>query len=617
MCGISGVYSPRTGRADPGIARLMNEALRHRGPDDEGYFTDPKGQVVLGHRRLSVIDLATGHQPIFDESGTVAVVFNGEIYNFAELRNKLIAKGYGFRTNSDTEVIANLFHDAGVDCVHQLRGMFAIAVWDGKQQELILMRDRLGKKPIYYAETPAGFYFASEIQALTVVPGLAREVDERAIDLYLQYGYIPSPWSIYSGIRKLPPAHLLRVRAGKLLLERYWQPAFGPKLDLDYDEAKSELLRLFTESVRLRLISDVPLGCFLSGGVDSSAVTAVMSKITSAPVKTFSIGFADPRYDELKYARVVADQYRTDHHEWVVEPQALDVLPQIVRTYGEPYGDSSAIPTWYLSRLTKTHVTVALNGDGGDELFGGYPWHRVIPLLNRIASFAPSALMRGLAGSKVLPRRARKVADLLSMTEPERMQRLRSFLTDAERDRLYQRGFRDRVNRSIAGALEEARESDSLDRYDRVFRMIMVTYLPDDLLVKVDRASMAHGLECRSPLLDHELVEFACRLPAKWKIRHGQSKYIFKEAIRPFFPKGFLDRPKMGFSAPIGLWFRGEWKSWVRDTLLRGPLMQRSILDPREVESILAEHESGRRNRESLIWNLAMLSLWFDQYAPA
>jgi asparagine synthase (glutamine-hydrolysing) len=301
----------------------------------------------------------------------------------------------------------------------------------------------------------------------------------------------------------------------------------------------------------------------------------------------------------------------------MVEPQALDVLPEIVRTYGEPYGDSSAIPTWYLSRLAKSHVTVALNGDGGDELFGGYPWHRVIPVLNRMASFAPRSLMRRLAGSWILPRRGRTLAELLSMTEAQRVLRLRSVLTDAGRDRLYHREFRDRVDRSADRYLEQVYDSGSLDRYDRVFKMDLLSYLPDDLLVKVDRASMAHGLECRSPLLDHQLLEFACRLPAGWKIRRGRSKHIFKEAIRSLFPHGFLDRPKMGFSVPIGEWFKGEWKSWVSATLLDGPLSRRSILDRRELQAILAEHGSGRRNRETLIWNLAMLSLWFEQYTPA
>ena len=616
MCGISGVYAPGRDPIDPELVRRINGALRHRGPDDEGYYADPQGQVVLGHRRLSVIDLATGHQPIFNESGTVAVVFNGEIYNFLELRKELIAKGYRFRTNSDTEVIANLYDDAGAECVHRLRGMFAIAIWDERRQELVLIRDRLGKKPIYYAETPGGFYFASEIQPLTAVPGLSREIDECAIDLFLTYSYIPSPWSIYRAIRKLPPAHLLRVRGSKLSLERYWQPSFEPKLALDYGEAKDELLRLFTESVRLRLISDVPLGVFLSGGVDSSAVAAVMSTISPGPIKTFSIGFPDPRYNELAHARVVARHYRTEHHEWMVEPQALDVLPQIVRTYGEPYGDSSAIPTWYLSRLARSHVTVALNGDGGDELFGGYPWHRVIPVLNRMASFAVPSLMRGIASMGMLPRRARTLAELLSMTESQRVQRLRSFLTNSGRERLYHREFRDRVGRSADRYLEQVYDSGSLDRYDRVFRMDLLSYLPDDLLVKVDRASMAHGLECRSPLLDHLLLEFACRLPASWKIRWGRSKYIFKEAIRPLFPRGFLDRPKMGFSVPIGEWFKGEWRSWVSEALLDGPLAQRSILDRHELRAILAEHGSGRRNRETLIWNLAMLSLWFEQYSP-
>jgi len=614
MCGISGVYAPGRAPIDPEVVRRINRALRHRGPDDEGYHSDPQAQVILGHRRLSVIDLATGHQPIFNESGTVAVVFNGEIYNFLELRNELTAKGYRFRTNSDTEVIANLYDHAGADCVHRLRGMFAIAIWDERRQELVLIRDRLGKKPIYYAETPGGFYFASEIQPLAEIPGLSREIDERAIDLYLTYSCIPSPWSIYRAIRKLPPAHLLRVRGSEVSLERYWQPSFEPKLSLDYEEAKGELLKLFTESVRLRMISDVPLGVFLSGGVDSSAVAAVMSTLSPGPIKTFSIGFPDPRYNELAHARVVARHYRTEHHEWMVEPQALDVLPEIVRTYGEPYGDSSAIPTWYLSRLARSQVTVALNGDGGDELFGGYPWHRVIPALNRMAAFAVPSLMRGIASLSILPRRARTLAELLSMTETQRVQRLRSYLFEPGRQRLYHRDFRERVNGSADRYLEQVYDSGSLDRYDRVFKMDLLSYLPEDLLVKVDRASMAHGLECRSPLLDHVLLEFACRLPAGWKIRRGRSKHIFKEAVKSLFPSGFLDRPKMGFSVPIGEWFKSEWKPWVSATLLDGPLSRRSILDRRELQAILAEHNSGGRSHETLIWNLAMLSLWFEQF---
>jgi asparagine synthase (glutamine-hydrolysing) len=342
-----------------------------------------------------------------------------------------------------------------------------------------------------------------------------------------------------------------------------------------------------------------------------------MSTMTSGPVKTFSIGFRDPRFNELAHARVVARHFGTDHHEWTVDPESVDVLPEIVRTYGEPYGDSSAIPTWYLSRLTRSHVTVALNGDGGDELFGGYPWHRVIPVLNRLASFAAPSLMRCLAGSRMMPRRGRTLAELLSMTEYQRVHRLRGVLTDTARERLYHPEFRTRVARSAHHYLEQVYDAGSLDRRDRVFRMDLLSYLPDDLLVKVDRASMAHGLECRSPLLDHHLLEFACRLPAKWKIRWGQSKYIFKEAIRPLFPRGFLDRPKMGFSVPIGEWFRGEWKSWVSAALLDGPLARRPILDRGELQAILAEHGSGRRNRETLLWNLALLSLWFERYAPA
>jgi len=613
MCGISGAYAWSDRPIDPAVVRSMNDALRHRGPDDEGYYDDSRGRITLGHRRLSVIDLATGHQPIFNETGTVAVIFNGEIYNFADERAALIAKGHTFRTNSDTEVIAHSYEEYGADFVHRLRGMFAIAIWDEAREELILIRDRLGKKPLYYAAAPTGFFFASEIQALTSVPGMPLELDECAVDLYLQQGCIPSPWSIYRGIRKLPPAHILRVHGEKLSLECYWQPSFEPKLEIDFGEAKRELLRLLMESVRLRLVSDVPVGVFLSGGVDSSAVAALMSTIAAGPVKTFSIGFSDPRYSELDYARVVARHYRTDHHEWTVEPQALDVLPEIVRTYGEPFGDSSAIPTWYLARLTRSHVTVALNGDGGDELFSGYPWHRLIPALNRIASFAPPALMRRIAELHMLPGRGQKLAELLSLTETQRVRRLRSVLGEGERDRLYSREFRDRVDRETDRYAEQAYDAGALDRHDRVSRMILMSYLPDDLLVKVDRASMAHGLECRSPLLDHRLLEFACRLPASWKIRRGQSKYILKEAVRPYFPRGFLDRPKMGFSVPIAEWFKGAWRSWLEKTLLDGPLIQRSILERRALQSIVAEHVTGRRNRDSLIWNLVMLSLWFDQ----
>jgi asparagine synthase (glutamine-hydrolysing) len=314
---------------------------------------------------------------------------------------------------------------------------------------------------------------------------------------------------------------------------------------------------------------------------------------------------------------VVARHYQTEHHEWMVEPQALDVLPKIVRTYGEPYGDSSAIPTWYLSRLAKSHVTVALNGDGGDEAFGGYPWHRVIPVINRLAAFAVPSLMRGIASTGLLPRRVQSLAEIVSMTETQRVRRLRSFLTDAARQRLYHRGFRERVNGSADRYLEQVYDSGSLDPYDRVFRMDLLSYLPEDLLVKVDRASMAHGLECRSPLLDHVLLEFACRLPSKWKIRRARSKRIFKEAVSSLFPPGFLDRPKMGFSVPIGEWFKSEWKSWISATLLDGPLVRRSILDRSELHAVIAEHESGERNREALIWNLAMLSLWFDEFHHA
>jgi asparagine synthase (glutamine-hydrolysing) len=361
------------------------------------------------------------------------------------------------------------------------------------------------------------------------------------------------------------------------------------------------------------MISDVPLGVFLSGGADSSAVAAVMSELSPEPIKTFSIGFSDPRFNELEHARVVARHYGTDHHEWMVEPQALDVLPELARAYGEPYGDSSALPTWYLSRLARSRVTVALNGDGGDELFGGYPWHRVIPAVNGAAAIAPAPLMRLLARLRALPRSARTLAELLAMTEMQRMFRLRGVLAEDERARLYHPEFRERVGGSAQRYLETVYDDASLGLHDRVFRMDLLSYLPEDLLVKVDRASMAHGLECRSPLLDHVLLEFACRLPAAWKVRPWRAKRIFKDAIRSKFPSGFLERRKMGFSVPIGEWFRGDWKRWVSAALLEGPLARRSILERSELERLLSEHGEARRNRETLLWNLAMLNLWLEQ----
>ncbi|OFV93295.1 MAG: asparagine synthase (glutamine-hydrolyzing) [Acidobacteria bacterium RIFCSPLOWO2_02_FULL_64_15] len=615
MCGISGVATFRDEGIPKDAIRRLTDALRHRGPDDEGFFEERRGRAALGHRRLSIIDLASGHQPVYNEDRSVAIVFNGEIYNYLELRTGLEKKGHFFSTHSDTEAIVHLYEEFGPDCVHRLRGMFAFAIWDDRRSELFLARDRVGKKPTYYALVGGTLYFASEIQALYQVLEIPRQLDYEAIDLYLTYSCIPSPHSIYKSIRKLPPAHHLVFSAGGVALTRYWRPEYQPKTTLSYEDARSELNRILTDAVKLRIISDVPLGAFLSGGVDSSAIVAVMSRLSDRPVKTFSIGFPDQDYNELPYARQVARQYHTEHHEFVVEPDKLDILSDVVRHYGEPYGDSSAIPTWHLSRLTRQHVTVALNGDGGDELFGGYPWYRVIHDFHRAANPLVRRLARALGPVRgALPRRVRRAVELFGYDDARRFQSLRSYIEADDRARLFHDDFRRQLAVGAEAYLCSLYDKSLASDYDRSFRTDFLSYLPEDLLVKVDRASMAHGLECRSPFLDQELVEFSCRLPPDWKIDGARSKRILKETVADWFPKGFVDRRKMGFSVPIGNWFRGELKTFIRDKLMNGPLLRIPLVQAGGLENLLGEHFRGVRNHETQIWNLLMLSLWFEEF---
>ncbi len=618
MCGISGIATFNESGVPEGLIRNINGALRHRGPDDEGYFHGGDRKVILGHRRLSIIDIASGRQPIFNEDGQVVVIFNGEIYNYRELRDELKKKGHVLATQSDTEVIVHLYEEMGHDCVNQLRGMFALAVWDGRKEELFLARDRVGKKPLYYVFANGVLYFASEIQALYEIPEIPKEIDYCAIDQYLTYSYIPSPSSIYKAIRKLPPAHRLVFNENGVTVTRYWKPDYHRKASFAYEEAKEELVRILSEAVKLRLVSDVPLGAFLSGGVDSSAIVALMSRLSDRPVKTFSIGFPDEEYNELSYAKEVATLYRTDHHEFIVEPNRLEILSDIVRHYGEPYGDSSAIPTWYLSQLTRQHVTVALNGDGGDELFGGYPWYRVIHGFNRVSN----PISRWMAhfflsiGKNHLPRRVQRGFELLGETDRHRFQSLRSFVNARDRESLYHEQFRRRLTAGAEEYLSKLYDESIPDDYDRALCEDFLSYLPEDLLVKVDRASMAHGLECRSPFLDHELVEFSCGLPSAWKIHGGKTKKILKESVKEWFPKGFVDRPKMGFSVPIGKWFREELKPFISEQLISGSLSRMELLESRSIKKMLAEHFDGVRDHETRIWNILMLSLWCEEYKP-
>ncbi len=616
MCGISGAYLLNNSCINKELVVKMTNALTHRGPDEESYYFEENQKLGLGHRRLSIIDYTGGHQPIFNENENFVLIFNGEIYNFQELQKGLKEKGHTFKTNSDTEVIIHLYEEQGIDCLKRLRGMFAFAIWDKEKEELFIARDRIGKKPLYYACSNNKFYFSSEIQSLYLVPDIPKSIDYSSLDLFFTHSYIPSPQSIYKDIKKLPPAHYLKINKESFLINRYWYPEYNQKLKISYDEAKEELLRILHESVKLRLISDVPLGAFLSGGTDSSAIVALMSQLSNTKVKTFSIGFSNKKYNELPYARMVVDKYKTEHQEFIVEPNLLEILPEIIQQYGEPYGDSSAIPTWYLSQLTRQYVTVALNGDGGDELFGGYNWYPLLHKLNNVTKFLRPSTSQFIHTTckNLLPRKIIKAFKIMSETEAGRFQMLRSFITANDRNNLYHNDFQKLLTKDSNKYLEQLYDNSLTNDYDRYFKTDLLSYLPEDLLVKVDRASMAHSLECRSPLLDQELVEFSCKLPSKWKTNNKMSKIILKDAVKGLLPDGFMNRPKMGFSMPIKEWFRGELKSYIKEKLLNGPLIQMPLLKQTSLENLLEEHFSAKRNHESLIWNFLMFSLWHETY---
>jgi asparagine synthase (glutamine-hydrolysing) len=625
MCGIAGQISFNK-PVEPEQLKLMLSALIHRGPDDEGlYITNQESlpSVGLGHRRLSIIDLSPlGHQPMSNEDATVWIVFNGEIYNFKRLRHDLEEKGHVFRSYTDTEVIIHLYEEYDTSCLQLMRGMFAFALWDEREKRLFIARDRVGKKPLYYAETAQGFYFASEINALFDVPSIKRDLDYGALDLYMTNSYIPSPLTILKEVKKLPPAHFLIYENGGIRIERYWELHFTPKLDFSFYEAKRLVQEKLEEATAIRLFSDVPLGCFLSGGVDSSTVVALMSGLSNKPVKTFSIGFAESAFDERPYARTVAERYNTEHHEFLVTPNAVEILPELVRHYGEPFADSSALPTWYLSKMTKEHVTVALNGDGGDELFAGYNWYATGAMLARAAGICPqsvAAIVRYLLGRHPqgsILRKCSRFFDLLGKIPAARFADLRTEIKADFKGKLYSPELAQNLRSAPESYLENSyNQGVGTDDLDRMLYTDTMTYLPEDLMVKVDRATMAHSLEARSPFLDHELMEFVASLPSDFKINKHGSKYILKEAVKDFFPQGFFDRPKMGFSVPLSTWFKGDWNSYVFDKLYRGALKDTSLFNTKVIKEILVESGgNGYNDSSSLIWRLLILAEWFELY---
>ncbi len=624
MCGIAGFVEARSSPAPfsveerDGLVRRMCDVIRHRGPDDEGVFVDEG--VALGMRRLSIIDLATGRQPIHNEDRTLWIVFNGEIYNFRELRAELEALGHRFYTSTDTEAIVHAYEQWGAAAVARLRGMFGLAIWNTRTRTLVAARDRIGIKPLYYAEARGRLYVGSELKSLLCAPDVPRDLDLDALDHYLSFLYTPRDGSIFKAVRKLPPGHLLTWTDGSLSIERYWELPAQETFRGTEADAVEQLEGVLADAVRSHLVSDVPLGAFLSGGIDSSVVVALMARASGARVKTFSIGFDEPAFDELEHARTVAAHVGTEHHEFVVKPDAIGILDALIGHFDEPFADSSAIPTWYVSELARRHVTVVLSGDGGDELFGGYdryvPHPRVVAFdrvspraLRRVAAIAAAGLPHGTRGKNFLRHVARD-------ERGRYLDAIRFFARD-EKSSLLSTD----VQRELAAVDPEARLARHFLRYgglswpSQMMRFDAETYLPDDVLTKVDRMSMAHSIESRVPLLDNEVLRFAASLPADLKIKRGRRKHVLKEVAARLVPRTILDRRKQGFGVPLGLWFRGDLRALFADTLLSPACLARGYFQPAFVRRLVDEHLSGARDHTLRLWQLVVFERWHQQYA--
>ncbi|MBN1911144.1 MAG: asparagine synthase (glutamine-hydrolyzing) [Pirellulales bacterium] len=632
MCGITGGIWTEPGLSvEAATLERMVDVLAHRGPDDSGTYVseyrvrpgrETMPGVALGHRRLSIIGLATGHQPMANEDESVWVVFNGEIYNFGRLRRRLEGSGHRFRTESDTEVLVHLYEDEGRDMLGHLEGMFSFAVWDARRCQLLLARDRLGQKPLVYRHEPGRLLFASELKSLLEVPGVPRRIDPQALDEYLAYQYVPHPRTILEGIHKLPPAHWALWRDGRLETGCYWRPDFNRVDRRPRQEMADELRKTLTDAVQKRLQSEVPLGAFLSGGVDSTIVVGLMKDLTDEPVRTFSIGFPVAEYDETRYARLAAEQFGTVHEEFRVEPDAVDVLDKLVWHFDEPFADSSAVPTWYVAQLTRQHVTVALTGDGGDELFAGYPRYRAVALASRFDRL-PAGLRSVLAGrywqllpssprQKSIIRRGKRFVEVLRQTPWRRYFDWISIFNEAQRAALYT----DEMVGSLPDAdpiqflLLAAARSAGRDPVTQTSLTDLLTYLPCDLMTKVDIASMAHGLECRQPFLDHRVVELAARMPVVYKYRRNRGKRILLETFADLIPRPIRRRRKMGFGVPLDAWFRGPLSGMARAVLLDTRTTARGYFRPETVTALLDDHQSGRFDHSYRLWSLLVLELW-------
>ncbi|MFA6587815.1 MAG: asparagine synthase (glutamine-hydrolyzing) [Patescibacteria group bacterium] len=625
MCGIVGkLYFSGARQVDPELIKKMADTIKYRGPDDEGHFC--QGQIGLGHRRLSIIDLSpAGHQPMSNTDATIWIVYNGEIYNFQELKIKLRKLGYKFNSNSDTEVIIHLYEEYGEKCLEHLRGMFAFAIWDSKKHKLFIARDRVGKKPLKYYLGKDFIVFGSELKVFLIDPEVPREPDYIAIHHYLSFQYVPNPLTGFKGIKKLPPAHYLIVENGKVRIERYWRLDFSKKLKLSENEWQKEIMERLEKAVKLRLVSDVPLGAFLSGGVDSSAIVGLMAKNSNQPVKTFTIGFKEQSHNELPYARQIANLFKTDHTEFIVEPKALEILPELIYHYEEPYADSSAIPTYYVSKLTREHVTVVLNGDGGDENFAGYKWYNIqkfasyydyVPRWLRESVIRQGASLNNKIFKSTLSDRVLRFNDTFSEGKFRRYLEYIVYFNEKSKHALYTQDFQSRVGEADSRDIIENKfmQAGTTDIIDQALSVDFNSFLPDDLLVKVDIASMAVSLEGRSPLLDHEFLEFTANIPSSLKLKGQKNKYIFKKALEGLLPNEILYRKKMGFSVPIEHWFRHELKDYIRESLLNPRARARNIFNPESINNLIISHQNTKLDQSRKLWALLTLELWFQTF---
>jgi asparagine synthase (glutamine-hydrolysing) len=615
MCGIAGTVT--TGAPDAGLVRRMCDALVHRGPDGEGLHVD--AHAALGMRRLAIIDVSGGDQPVYNEDRSVVAILNGELYNFPELREDLRRRGHRFTSDGDTECLVHLYEEYGDGLVDRLRGMFALAIWDVAERRLLLARDRVGKKPLYWRSDGTSLIFGSELKALVQDPAMPREVDPVALHHYLTYQYVPAPWSILRGVRKLPPGHLLTWHGGTHAIRRYWRLDATPRRVRDERAEAEELRERFEDATRVRMVSERPLGAFLSGGLDSSAVVAAMARQASGPVKTFSIGFDEQAYDERRYARRLAEWYGTDHHEMVVSPSALDVLPALAWHFDEPFADSSAIPSFYVAKMSRERVTVVLNGDGGDECFGGYRRYVAMARTRRISlpeAVRPRAerlgqLLVSHTRAQSPPWKAGRVLQMLGHPLPRRYARMMSYFSPEQKFDVYS----DTMCESLAHV-------DSYELLDAAFAasgagstigaimdVDINTYLPGDLLMKSDITTMANSIEARSPFLDHHLLEWAAGLPADLKVRSGTTKYLLKKAIADWLPPELVDRPKMGFGVPLAAWLRTELRELSWDLLTDRTARSRGFFRPEAVTRMLHQHAAGT-DHSTRIWALIQFELW-------